>query len=52
MDTKLAGMEVVLDRLTRTVEVSRARLAPTRVEPTEDVAASGEEDGFFDQDQT
>jgi ElaB/YqjD/DUF883 family membrane-anchored ribosome-binding protein len=53
VDTKLAGMEIVLDRLTRTVEAGRARLAAPTVEaPTPDLPASGEEDGFFDQDQS
>jgi ElaB/YqjD/DUF883 family membrane-anchored ribosome-binding protein len=54
-DQKLAGMEIVLDRLIRTVQSGRAKLAavpaPTPVE-TENTraAASTEEDGFFDQD--
>jgi hypothetical protein len=53
VDQKLAGMEIVLDRLTRTVQAGRARLAAPTVEaPTEDEGASGEEDGFFDQDQS
>src|SRR5580704_17893345 len=55
VDQKLAGMEIVLDRLTRTVQAGRARLAAPTVEPTADerVAASEEEgDGFFDQDQS
>jgi|HubBroStandDraft_1064217.scaffolds.fasta_scaffold215932_2 hypothetical protein len=51
-DQKLAGMEIVLDRLTRTVQSGRARLAaapPAESEaPAE--AAGTEEDGFFDQD--
>ena len=53
VDTKLAGMEIVLDRLTRTVQAGRARLAAPLVEaPIADHQATGtEEDGFFDQDQ-
>ena len=40
VDTKLAGMEIVLDRLTRTVQAGRAKLAaPLRGRPpTEDEA--------------
>jgi Fe2+ transport system protein B len=53
VDTKLAGMEIVLDRLTRTVQAGRAKLAAPLVEAaTETVGAGTEEDGFFDQDQT
>jgi ElaB/YqjD/DUF883 family membrane-anchored ribosome-binding protein len=55
VDQKLAGMEIVLDRLTRTVQAGRARLAAPTVEPAADdrAAASEEEgDGFFDQDQS
>jgi Fe2+ transport system protein B len=53
VDQKLAGMEIVLDRLTRTVQAGRARLAAPLVEAkTEDEGAGSEEDGFFDQDQT
>jgi cell division septum initiation protein DivIVA len=52
-DQKLAGMEIVLDRLTRTVQSGRAKLAasppPAEVESTP-AAAGKEEDGFFDQD--
>ena len=52
VDQKLAGMEIVLDRLTRTVQAGRARLAAPLVETkTEDEGAGSEEDGFFDQDQ-
>ncbi len=52
-DTKLAGMEIVLDRLTRTVHAGRAKLAapPLDTGPVDD-AAGTEEDGFFDQDQS
>jgi hypothetical protein len=52
-DQKLAGMEIVLDRLIRTVRSGRAKLAaaPMPVEPQSIRAAAGtEEDGFFDQD--
>jgi hypothetical protein len=52
-DQKLAGMEIVLERLTRTVQSGRAKLAaapaPPETAPT-DVGAGAEEDGFFDQD--
>jgi hypothetical protein len=53
VDTKLAGMEIVLDRLTRTVQAGRAKLAVPAVEPAApgDDAAGGEDGGFFDQDQ-
>jgi len=52
VDTKLAGMEIVLDRLTRTVQAGRARLAAPLVEaPPADEGSGTEEDGFFDQDQ-
>ena len=57
-DQKLAGMEIVLDRLTRTVQSGRAKLAsptppPPPPSPTAAAVASRngtEEDGFFDQD--
>jgi hypothetical protein len=52
-DQKLAGMEIVLERLTRTVRSGRAKLAaaPAPVEaPGAHPAAGAEEDGFFDQD--
>jgi Fe2+ transport system protein B len=52
VDQKLAGMEIVLDRLTRTVQAGRARLAAPLVEPTPDERTGPEEDGFFDQDQS
>ena len=52
VDTKLAGMEIVLDRLTRTVQAGRAKLAAPLVAPAvEDEVTGAEEDGFFDQDQ-
>ena len=54
-DQKLAGMEIVLDRLTRTVHSGRAKLAsPPAPAPAERGSArptsGSEEDGFFDQD--
>jgi len=50
-DQKLAGMEIVLDRLTRTVQSGRSRLAAAPVVEPETTPATGtEEDGFFDQD--
>ena len=52
-DQKLAGMEIVLDRLTRTVQSGRAKLAaPAPADATEsaDEGSGTEEDGFFDQD--
>ena len=53
VDTKLAGMEIVLDRLTRTVQAGRAKLAAPLVEAAQDDdGVGGEEDGFFDQDQS
>jgi hypothetical protein len=53
VDQKLAGMEIVLDRLTRTVQAGRAKLAaPTIEAPGAAEAAGLEEDGFFDQDQS
>jgi len=51
VDTKLAGMEIVLDRLTRTVQAGRARLAAPAPEPAGGEQGSTVEDGFFDQDQ-
>jgi hypothetical protein len=53
VDQKLAGMEIVLDRLTRTVQAGRARLAAPLVEAAAESEGTGtEEDGFFDQDQS
>ena len=54
VDTKLAGMEIVLDRLTRTVQAGRAKLAvpPPVGVATDDEGTGTEEDGFFDQDQS
>jgi cell division septum initiation protein DivIVA len=51
-DQKLAGMEIVLDRLTRTVQSGRAKLAAAPVVETgpAEATAGAEEDGFFDQD--
>jgi cell division septum initiation protein DivIVA len=56
-DQKLASMEIVLDRITRTVKTGREKLQATP--PPQDVRASAApagdsatpvEDGFFDQD--
>jgi hypothetical protein len=45
-------MEIVLDRLTRTVQAGRARLAAPAPQQAVDERADGAaEDGFFDQDQ-
>jgi len=53
-DQRLAGMEIVLERLTRTVQSGRAKLAgapaPSPVETASDGGARAEEDGFLDQD--
>jgi F0F1-type ATP synthase membrane subunit b/b' len=54
-DQKLAGMEIVLDRLTRTVQSGRAKLAAAPPPPSLETAgahagSATEEDGFFDQD--
>jgi hypothetical protein len=52
-DQKLAGMEIVLDRLTRTVQSGRSKLAAPQAEPETTIALAGTEedgDGFFDQD--
>jgi hypothetical protein len=53
-DQKLAGMEIVLDRLTKTVQSGRAKLAAPLVEThaAVDEGAQIEEDGFFDQDMS
>ncbi len=50
-DTKLAGMEIVLDRLTRTVQAGRAKLAAPVARPAPADQEAEPEDGFFDQDQ-
>jgi ElaB/YqjD/DUF883 family membrane-anchored ribosome-binding protein len=52
VDQKLAGMEIVLDRLTRTVQAGRAKLAAPLVGAAIEESARPEEDGFFDQDQS
>jgi len=54
-DQKLAGMEIVLDRVLRTVRAGREKLQATAPQPEAiETAAGGEalgpEDGFFDQD--
>lgn len=50
-DQRLAQMEIVLERLTKTVQAGRERLRP-RIEPqVDDEGASGADDtAFFDQD--
>ncbi len=51
-DQKLAGMEIVLERITRTVRAGRDKLqaaVPSVPEPVE-VPLEGDEPGFFDQD--
>jgi vacuolar-type H+-ATPase subunit H len=57
-DQKLAGMEIVLERILRTVQAGRQKLqatAPPMAEPAAPVGDGGDEgageDGFFDQDQ-
>jgi hypothetical protein len=51
-DQKLAGMEIVLDRITRTVHAGREKLQATAsaAVPAQAAAPEGEEPGFFDQD--
>lgn len=57
-DQRLAGMEIVLDRIMRTVQAGRHKLqasaAPHEEPPPPDAGpgedAPGAEDGFFDQD--
>jgi hypothetical protein len=51
-DQKLAGMEIVLDRITKTVRAGREKLQATvpAAAPLEAVDPEGEEPGFFDQD--
>jgi len=51
-DQKLAGMEIVLDRITKTVRAGREKLQATSpmVAPLETVVPEEEESGFFDQD--
>jgi cell division septum initiation protein DivIVA len=59
-DQRLAGMEIVLDRLMRTVKSGREKLQATSLTATEVVGTAGanptseeesSEDGFFDQDR-
>jgi hypothetical protein len=52
VDQKLAGMEIVLDRLTRTVQAGRSKLAAPTIEAPGVETTGPEEDGFFDQDQS
>ncbi len=51
-DQKLAGMEIVLDRITKTVRAGREKLqaAAPAAAPVDPAAEEGEESGFFDQD--
>ena len=51
-DQKLAGMEIVLDRITRTVRAGREKLQATvsAAPPAQAASPEGEEPGFFDQD--
>lgn len=51
-DQKLAGMEIVLERITKTVRAGREKLQATvpAAAPLEAVAPEGDESGFFDQD--
>ncbi len=53
-DQKLAGMEIVLERIMRTVQSGRAKLQATAPPEAEaaplGTADDGTEDGFFDQD--
>lgn len=57
-DQRLAGMEIVLERVMRTVQAGRKKLQATAPPPAEarPIAGAGEgatqgEDGFFDQDR-
>ena len=53
-DQKLAGMEIVLERISRTVQAGRAKLQATapvaEAEPAPEATDDSEADGFFDQD--
>jgi hypothetical protein len=50
-DQKLAGMEIVLDRIMRTVRAGRDKLSATAPAEAEVVAPVADDvDGFFDQD--
>jgi F0F1-type ATP synthase membrane subunit b/b' len=56
-DQKLAGMEIVLERIMRTVQAGREKLQATAPPVTEaataaeaDSSEAGDTDGFFDQD--
>ncbi|MGH8982088.1 MAG: ATPase [Acidimicrobiales bacterium] len=49
-DQKLAGMEIVLDRITRTVRSGREKLQVTAPAPVAEPETEGDEAGFFDQD--
>jgi cell division septum initiation protein DivIVA len=49
-DQRLAQMEIVLDRLAKTVQSGRERLRPRIEPPVGEDEATGEEGAFFDQD--
>lgn len=51
-DQKLAQMEIVLDRLAKTVQAGRARLRPRIEAETEEHEDGGEDGAFFDQDES
>jgi len=51
-DQKLAGMEIVLTRVLKTVEAGREKLQPTLEVPEDDgIEDLSQGDAFFDQDQ-
>ena len=52
-DQKLAGMEIVLDRIMKTVQSGREKLQPVvdaGAQPLSEELADGADDSFFDQD--
>ena len=54
-DQKLAGFEIVLERITKTVQAGREKLSvtplPSVLDDDMDAVEAGEHDPFFDQDQ-
>ena len=54
-DQKLAGFEIVLERITKTVQAGREKLSvtplPSALDDDTGVVEPGEQDPFFDQDQ-
>ena len=54
-DQKLAGFEIVLERITKTVQAGREKLSvtplPSALEDDMGAVDAGEQDPFFDQDQ-